>query len=358
MLREVAPQLAANARARLVEPGTRNGEAYESYLRGRAHAAQVTGADFSRAADAFRHAVMLDPSYADGWAALGAALRRLPIAGEVHPEGPFTEAKRAALRALELAPDHAEAVAVLGTVAFWYEWDYPRAEELLRLAITRQPSADSHYQLAHLLSYLGRHDEALVEVRRARELDPEALFPRAIEGSFLFTARRYHEGLAHLDSVVDLAPNFVQGHVMRAIVLASLGRYDEAIRECDIARELEARIPRSASVGPRLYPTALRGYALARSGRRAEAELVLQDIRAQARERYVPPHDIAMVLLGLGRDDEALEELRRAVDVRDVRVTRLGVDPKWDELRGSASFQALLSRIHLLDVSNRVLAKR
>jgi serine/threonine-protein kinase len=208
------------------------------------------------------------------------------------------------------------------------------------------------------LSELGRHDEALVEVRRARELDPEALLPRAIEGSFLHIARRYHEALAHLDSVVDLAPNFVQGHVMRAIALASLGRYDEVIRECDNARELEARIPRSASVGPRVFPTALRGYALAKSGRRAEAEAVLQEIRERERDAYVPPHDIAMVLHGLGRDDEALEQLRRAVDVRDVRVTRLGVHPQWDELRGSPEFQALLSRIGLLDVSNRVLDKR
>jgi serine/threonine-protein kinase len=107
-----------------------------------------------------------------------------------------------------------------------------------------------------------------------------------------------------------------------------------------------------------VFPTALRGYALARSGRRAEAEAVLQQIRERARDAYVPPHDIAMMLHGLGRDGEALQELRRAVDIRDVRVTRLGVHPQWDGLRGSPEFQALLSRIGLLDVSSRALDKR
>ena len=82
VLQEIAPQLSSSARARLVEPGTRNGDAYESYLRGRAYAAQVTGADFARAAESFRQAVTLDPNYADAWAALGAACRRLPLVGD------------------------------------------------------------------------------------------------------------------------------------------------------------------------------------------------------------------------------------------------------------------------------------
>ena len=200
VLQDIAPHLSSSARRRLIEPGTRNGEAYESYLRGRAHAAQVTGADMARAAESFRRAVTLDPDYADAWAALGAVLRRLPLTGEVDPTEAFTEAERAAKRALELVPEHPEALSVLGTVAFWYEWDYPRAEALLRRAVTRQPSAaESHVYLAHLLSNLGRHDEALVEIRQARSLDPNLPIARSLEGQFLVMARRYDEALAQLD---------------------------------------------------------------------------------------------------------------------------------------------------------------
>jgi TolB-like protein/Tfp pilus assembly protein PilF len=356
VLQDIAPQLSSSARSRLIEPGTRNSDAYESYLRGRGHAAQITGADLARAAESFRRAVTLDPSYADAWAALGAVYRRLPLPGEVEPKGAFTEAERAAKRALELVPEHAEALSVLGTVAFWYEWDYRRAEALLRRAITLQPSAaETHVALAHLLSNLGRHDEALTEIREARSLDPNLLIARSLEGQFLVMARQYDEALARLDATVEDAPRFLQGHVMRAYPLIALRRYDEAVRACDTAIELEAAIPRAGSVGARVFPSALRAYALARAGRRAEAEAALEGIRRQERETRVRPVHVALVLHGLGRDSEALDELSQAVDGRDPAVTFLGVDPKWDGLRTSPSFQALLSRVNLLEVSYRVL---
>jgi tetratricopeptide (TPR) repeat protein len=359
VLGEIAPHLSSSRRSRLIEPGTRNGEAYESYLRGRAYAAHVTGADFARATESFRRAVTLDPNYADAWAGLGAAYRRLPLVGEIEPKGAFTEAERAAKRALELVPDHPEGLSVLGYVAFWYEWDYPRAEELMRRAVTRQPSAaESQVYLAHLLSNLGRHDEALAEIREARSLDPNLPIARSLEGQFLVMARRYDEALAHLDSAVEIAPRFAKGHVMRAYALLALGRYDEVVRACDTADALEASVPRSGAVGPPVFPSALRAYALAKAGRRAEAEETLERIRRQERERWVPLHFSALVLHGLGRDDEANQQLRRALDNREPGMTFLGVDPKWDGLRTSPSFQELLSRVNLLEVSNRVLASR
>lgn len=145
---------------------------------------------------------------------------------------------------------------------------------------------------------------------------------------------------------------------MRTYPLIALGRYDEAVRACDIAIELEAAIPRSGSVGARVFPSAMRAYALAKAGRRAEAEAALERIRQLEPETRVRPVHVALVLHGLGRDSEALQELRRAVDGRDPAVTFLGVDPRWDELRASPPFQALLSRANLLEVSNRVLATR
>ena len=71
-------------------------------------------------------------------------------------------------------------------------------------------------------------------------------------------------------------------------------------------------------------------------------------------ERHVTPLAEALVLHALGRDDEALVRLQAAVDNRDVLVTFLGINPRWDELRGAPAFRELLSRVNLLEVSDRI----
>jgi hypothetical protein len=107
-----------------------------------------------------------------------------------------------------------------------------------------------------------------------------------------------------------------------------------------------------------VFPTALRAFALARGGQRAEAEALLERILARQRDKYVPPTHPALVLHGLRRDEETLRQLHRALEVRDPALTFLGVDPKWDDLRSSPAFQAVVSRVNLLEVSNRAAGGR
>jgi tetratricopeptide (TPR) repeat protein len=352
LIEELAPWLEAGARRRLAQPGTGNNNAYEAYLRGRAHVTKPTRAELTRAAELFRQAVDWDADYADAWAGLASAYKRMPIAGDAAPAQAFDEARRAATRALDLDASHAEAMSALGTVAFWYEWDYSRAEQLLRGALAIQPSAaDAQVLLAHLLSNLGQHDEALLEIRRARTLDSAWPVARALEGQFLFMARRYDLALAHLNETIKVTPSFYQGHVMRVYPLLALRRYDEALDGLDHIALLD-----SARAFPRPYSwsTALRAYALARLGRPEDAHVVLAQLRSLASEQYVPPHHEALVLHALGQNERALTRLREAVDGRDVFVTFLGVDPKWDGLRDSPEFRDLLSQVNLLEVSDRI----
>jgi serine/threonine-protein kinase len=350
VVEELAPHVAAGTRRRLARPGTFNNEAYEEYLRGRAYVGRPTRAELTRAAHHFREAVRLDERYADAWAGLASAWRRMPLF-DVSPAEGFGETKRAAVRALALDSSNAEAQSALGTVAFWYDWDFPRAEAQLRRALDLQPSStDAAVSLAHMLSNLGRHDEALVEIRRARALDPAWPVPRSLEGQFLFMARRYEDALAHLTALVAAEPHFYAARIMRMYPLIALQRYQDAILECEqgirINQELGAPRPHS-------FALALRGYALARANRLQEAGEALAALRRQAREQYVPPHHEALLLHALGRDAEALRRLEDAVAVRDLFVTFLAVDSKWDALRDSPPFRRVLSQAHLLDVSDR-----
>jgi TolB-like protein/tetratricopeptide (TPR) repeat protein len=351
VLSELAPEITPGARRTLAQAGTRSNDAYEAYVRGRAHTAKPTRAELTRAAALFERAVTLDPAYADAWAALGTVYRMFPLFDGV-PGEEFPKAKRAAARALDLDPGHAEAHSVLGTVAFWYDWDYREAERLLRRAVELQPSSTQSYlSLAHLLSNIGRQDEALVEIRRARTLDQEWPLLRSLEGQFLFMARRDEDSLTRLTEVIALEPRLTAGHIMRAYPLIALKRYEDAIHSCDQALALN-RNPASPAK-PHSFAVALRGYALARLGRVPEAQSVLAQLRAQAREQYVPPHHEALLLHALGRDGDALARLREAVDTRDLFVTFVGVDSKWDGLRDVPAFRALMARASLLEVSDQ-----
>jgi tetratricopeptide (TPR) repeat protein len=118
--------------------------------------------------------------------------------------------------------------------------------------------------------------------------------------------------------------------------------------------ELYARSGGTVPRQPYSFALALRGYALAKLGKRAQAEMVLQQLHGFGRERYIPPYHLALVLHALGRDDEALERLREAVEARDWFVIFLGTDPKWDDLRSTPAFDALLSRANLLEVSRAI----
>jgi tetratricopeptide (TPR) repeat protein len=261
----------------------------------------------------------------------------------------LTEAKAAAERALQIEPDNAEAHSVLGTVAFWYEWDYAKSERLLRRALELQPSsADAQIFLAHLFASTGRHDEALVEIRRARALDPALPIARAQEGHFLFLARRYEEALSHLDDAIKVDPRFWPARAFRIMAVLALERYDEVVRQADEAVELQratgTNLPSWAFSG-------LKGFALARGGRAGEAERLLEELEGQQPRGYNVT--AALVLHGLGREQDAFERLRRGIEERDQTVTFLGVHPWWDDVRDVPAFRDLLREVNLLEVSDR-----
>jgi len=343
---ELVPRLSSVERTRVARSPTANREAFDAYLKGRAYFVRGRQSDYERAIDAFREALVLDPQYADAWGSMATAYRTLPLTSDARPRDAFPEAKRAATRALDIDPDQAEAHVALGSVAFWWDWNWREAERYLRRAIELQPnSALAHLYLGHMLSNVDRGSEAVAEAERARELDPGWRAALALEGQFLFFARRYAEAVTRLDAALELEPTMWQAHLMRAYPLIELARIDEAIEECNKAYELS---------GGQLYSLALRGYALGRLGRTHDAEAVLQRLEALSRERYVPPHHVALVAYALGDVSKALSFLGQALTERDVYVAFLGTDPKWDGLRAMAAFQDVLARAQLLDVSRRV----
>ena len=321
-------------------PRTENPAALQAYLAGRAVVLRPNPDDLKTAARYFEQAVTLDPQFAEAWAGMGSAYKRMSITGAAPPDVAFPAALKAAERALAIDSSNAEAISVQGTVALWYEWNFPKAERLLKRSISLDWNyGDSHLFLGILYSVLGRPDEAIDAVRVARRVDSNFPQPRAMEGLFLYKARRYEEALQHLNDVVnEMDPNLWTAVLFRADTLLALGRFDQAM--ADIERVLA--LQRTAET------LSFKAYALAVMHRTAEAEAVLEQVPATAHFQR------ARVLHALGRRDETLAELSRAIDTRSTHITGLGNEPKWDTLRRSEAFRQLAQRANLLEVSDRI----
>jgi Flp pilus assembly protein TadD len=249
------------------------------------------------------------------------------------------KAKAAATKALEIDESLAEAHASLSFSLIWFDWDWAGAEREARRAIALNTnSAHSHFAYAHVLSDLGRHDEAIAQIARARELDPAFLLYRALEGMFFHHAGRNDEALVRLEKTLEFDPHFWITHLILGRVYIQQRKYPEAIMEFEKAREFSRGNSEAiASIG----------YTAALAGDKAKARAVLEELKVLSTQHYVPPHNMALVYDALGDQDEALAQLDKACDERDVRVTLLKVDPRWDSLRSNPRFITILKRIGL-----------
>jgi tetratricopeptide (TPR) repeat protein len=251
----------------------------------------------------------------------------------------FPKAKEAALKALEIDEQLAEAHATLGWIEFWFDWDWEGSEKELRRALEINPNYPvAHLWYAHLLSNLGRHDEALEEMDRALKLEPLSPYFLAIKGQLLFHAHRYQEAIDHQDKALGIDPNFWIGQIVLGKNYERLGGYERALEAFRKARESSSGLTEAIS---------LSGFTYAVSGRRGEAESVLRELKVTSKQRYVPACNIALVYQGLRNSAETLRWLERAYDERDVHMVFLGVEPKWDTLRTDPRFVSLMKRMNL-----------
>jgi TolB-like protein/DNA-binding winged helix-turn-helix (wHTH) protein/Flp pilus assembly protein TadD len=330
-------RLSGSDEQRLAKSYTKDAEAYQLYLKGRHHVLKLTPAENQKGVSYYQQAIAADPSYALAYFGLAQAYSSLAISGELPPAEWFLKAKAATHKALELDDQLAEAHASHGYLLFWHEWNWGEAEKQFRRALELNPnSAETHMGYALLLSNTGRHAEALAEIKRAGEHDPLNLLIGGNEGQLLVHAGRADEALASLRKSVELDPNFWFTRMIASSAYAEKGMYAEAAAEGRKAREL---------FGGSSHPSAFLGYALARAGRRDEARVELEWMLGRSKERFLSPYNVALVYHGLGETDEALAWLGRGVEQRDPRMTFLGAEPKWNNLRSDPRFQGLLRRV-------------
>ena len=137
-------------------------------------------------------------------------------------------------------------------------------------------------------------------------------------------------------------PHFPPVHMYLGEALSSLGRYQEAEKELLNAGGLSGR----THIG---YV----GFVLCREQHFDEARKVLRDIQERSRRQYISPYHQALVHIGLGEKDKAIDLLEQAVDQHYPWAIHYSVEPVLDSLRNEPRFKLLLRRIGLPDLSEK-----
>ena len=312
---------------------------YDLYLRARFLCELRTAPAQRRAIRLFESALRRDPNYAPAWAGLASCYAMQAITSDVRPRNSFPLAREASERALAIESTLPEALVARGMTKFWFDWQWDAAEKDFRAAAERNPSNPAAPMfLAHLQSNLARHDSAISGIRAGRRLDPIAPIMSTHEAHFLYNARRYQEAEEPLRRSLDLAPRFWVAHIVAGKILGMRGRSREATEEFSKAHSYSNG--NTEAVG-------LKGFTLGASGSNTEARRVLRALQARARRRYVPPVHLALVHLGLGEHEGALDALEQAVDERDVRLTFLAIEPRWAPLLNAPRFESVRTHVGL-----------
>lgn len=320
--------------ARAVDP-----EAHEAYLKGCHFWHKRTGQDIARSVELFHRAIERDALYALPYAGLAQASGVAGFFGYVPPSDAFAEMKAHATKALTLDPNLADAHACLAAVHLFYEWDWQAAEKRFLAALDENPSHPvAREWYGWCLVALGRIDDALAEIRRARELDPLSARANTAMAMCLYFARHHDRAIEHLELAVELDPQFADAHCGLGLNYQQLAMWDDSFAEFHEAVALSGRS---------VEDIASLGFAYGAAGRTREARAMLSELEALASQRYVPAVYLAAVHAGLGEAEQACDCLERGFVERSSWLVFLRVDPWWDRLRTNPRFDRLLERIRL-----------
>ncbi|MEJ2086228.1 MAG: protein kinase [Acidobacteriota bacterium] len=337
-------ELTPGVKTRIEKRPTDNLEAYHLYLEGRHCTNRFTDEGIRRGLELYDSALRCDPDYAlvHSGKSLAYVLIGMGYCSSVlQPAEAYAKAKEAALRALALDGDLADAHAVLGLVMMASDFDWSGAEVEIRRALELHPgSAQIHATWGLLLSSLERHEESIRALQKARELDPLAAVHASDLATKMLRAGHYEAAVQEARHLLELEPSFPMAHSTLGWAFLKQGRTEEGLAALAAAVE--------AAPGNTMLLAQL-GQAYAEVGMRDEAQAVLEQLRQIGQERYVSPYHLAYLHTGLGNHDRAIEYLEQAYEERTGGFYGVKGSFLFSPLRKHPRFQALLERMNFPD---------
>ena len=336
--RQIHIALAPVPHGRLTTRPDLDPEAYEAYLKGRYYWNKRTADGMQKALTYFQQAITRDPAYGAAWSGLADSNSGLAWHGFASPAEALPRAKAAALKAIEIDPQSAEAHASLALVLH-HEWDWSQAEAEFRRALELDPRyANAHHWYGDYLSVRGRHDEALLEAQQALELDPLNLMIGTWLGLRHYLARKYDRAIDQGRDTVELDRSFAAAHLLLGESYVRAGLHEQGLAELQSAASLSGNSP--------LYLAQV-GVAYAAAGKRAEALEIVVQLQTLSARRYVSPYGLAQIYAALNDKEPTFKWLQTAYEDHSVWMSYLAVDPVFDSLHTDRRFQEMLRRVDL-----------
>ncbi len=335
--REVRVKLSADEKVRLAEARPVDPAAHDAYLKGRFFLNTRSERLFRMSIEQFKAAIRIDSSYAPAWAGLADAYYQ-GSSVYVPPSEAMPAARAAAEKAIELDHGLAEAHAALAVVRSQYDWEWEAADREIRRAIELNPnSATAHEYFATLLMDTGNLEGALVEWKRAHDLDPLGDYVSGMWAYTYYMAERYDEAIVRYRALAASDPQNAMMHWSLALCYGMTGAHDDAIAEGR----------KAVALGDAPFALACLARACALAGRRAEARQILDQLARLPRGSYVSPFGIAMVHAALGDADRVFQSLEKAYADRDENILFMRREPALKRFRSDPRFHDLLRRLKL-----------
>ncbi|MGB8540934.1 MAG: tetratricopeptide repeat protein [Candidatus Acidiferrales bacterium] len=253
------------------------------------------------------------------------------------------KAKAAAQKALSINGQLAEAYNSLGIIALQYEWNWSESEKDSKRAIELDPNNSVAHEFYGdgYLSLFGKTDQAIAEIRKARELDPLSPIIATDLAKRLSLERKYPEALAEFRKVLEVDPDFAEAQYYLSQTYEQMGLYPEAIAEVKTIKSWDD------------FPSAVGelGYIYALQGKRQEALERAGKLQELFMHSYTDPILLARIYTALGDKDTAFVWLQKAYEGRSPEMLSIGVDPAFDPLHDDPRFKDLVQRVGLPIVS-------
>jgi serine/threonine-protein kinase len=331
---KIKTKLSGADEARVTRTYTTNPEAYQLYLKGNFHLSKYTEEGYQKGIEYYQQAIARDAKYALAYHGIATAYD-FANGWYLPPREAEPKAKAAALKALELDETLAETHYLLGKIVFWYEWNWAAAEREWKRANELDPTYPAYFPV--YLAAMGRFDEAVKAqdvVLQRLPLDLNMLMDSAI---LLLAAGRYDQAIEQTRKALELDPGYWWSHQTLGLVYEGKKQYPEATAVLEKARLVDVN---PSSLG-------YLGYVYAATGKNAEAQKVLEELKVLSKQRYVSSYNFACIYAGLNDKDQAFEWLEGAYQERSHFMTLLKSETVLDNLRPDPRFKDLLKRMKL-----------